>query len=141
MERIRVLIAGDVADTKHRLVRRVLEDDGYEIVGEARTVEAVFEAIRAGQPDAVVLDEALTNHGATVAAVRRAAPDACIVVLTAPSAEAVRHLEADAYLPKDIPIATLTATLGRLLAEQTVLLTDAAPTTSYAAAGPAERPR
>jgi DNA-binding NarL/FixJ family response regulator len=138
-ERIRVLIAGTIVDTKHTLVRRVLEDSGYEVVGEVRTADAVFESIRAAQPDAVVLDEDLTTHGATVAAIRKVAPDSCIVVFSAPKPEAAPDLEADAYLDKGVPLAVLTATLGRLLAEQTILLTDAPPTSAYAAASRGER--
>lgn len=136
--RIRVLIAGDIADTKHTLVRRVLDDSGYEVIDEVRTADAALEAIGAGKPDAIVIDEDLTTQGATVTAIREAAPDSCIVVFTAPNPEGPLHLEADAYLEKGVPLRTLTTTLGRLLAEQTVLLGDAASATEYVAAGRGE---
>jgi hypothetical protein len=45
--RIRVLIAGNVY-VKRALVRRFLEDDGYAVVGDVMSADAVIPAVRAG---------------------------------------------------------------------------------------------
>ncbi len=121
-DRIRVLIAGNVY-VKRALVRRFLEDDGYEVVGDAMAADAVLPALRAGRPDAIVLDEDLTRQGAPIAAIRETAPDVKVVVFTAsaPGAGAPPP-GADGYLDKGVGLAALTALLGRLFAEPTVLL-------------------
>jgi CheY-like chemotaxis protein len=115
--RIRVLIAGNVY-VKRALVRGFLEDDGYEVVGDVMSAEAVLPAIRAGGPDAIVLDEDLTRSGVPISAIREAAPEIRIVVFTAaaPGAGAPPP-GADGYLNKGVGLSALTALLGRLFAE------------------------
>jgi DNA-binding NarL/FixJ family response regulator len=114
--RIRVLIAGNVY-VKRALVRRFLEDDGYEVVGDVVTAEGVLPAVRAGRPDAIVLDEDLAKGGVPIAAIRESAPDARLVVFTAvtPGAGAPPP-GADGYLDKGVGLSALTALLGRLFA-------------------------
>ena len=121
-DRIRVLIAGNVY-VKRALVRRFLEDDGYEVVGDVVTADAVVPAIRAGRPDAIVLDEDLAKGGAPIRAIRDEAPEARVVVFTAaaPGASAPPP-GADGYLDKGVGLSALTALLGRLFAEPTVPL-------------------
>ena len=117
--RIRVLIAGNVY-VKRALVRRFLEDDGYEVVGDVMAAEAVVPAIVAGRPDAIVLDQDLTAQGAGVSAIRSAAPDIRVIVFTATAAEAgALPAGADGYLDKGAGLSALTALLGRLFAEPT----------------------
>ena len=116
--RIRVLVAGDVYANRE-LVRPFLEDDGYEVAGEAfERADLVPEVIRQ-RPDAVVIDAAMLagrRNGRTLQRVRRAAPDAKLVVLTAtPGAAAFAH--ADATLESGLSLAALTSLLGRLFAE------------------------
>ena len=118
--RIRVLIAGRVY-VKRALVRRFLEDDGYEVVGDVMDAEAVVPAIVAGRPDAIVLDEDLTAQGAGVAAIRSAAPDLRVIVFTATAPGAgAPPAGADGYLDKGVGLSALTALLGRLFAEPAV---------------------
>lgn len=111
--RIRVLIAGNIY-VKRALVRRFLEDDGYEVVAEALTRSDILPAIRRGGPDAIVVDDELLDDGA-MARIRKAAPDAKVIVFTStpPSAPAAM-VGADAYLEKGVGLAALTALLGRL---------------------------
>ncbi len=120
--RIRVLIAGNVY-VKRALVRRFLEDDGYAVVGDVMSADAVIPAVRAGQPDAVVLDEDLASQGAGIAAIRGAAADVRVIVFTAAAAgTGAPPPGADGYLDKGVGLAALTAALGRLFFEPTVPL-------------------
>jgi DNA-binding NarL/FixJ family response regulator len=118
-DRIRVFIAGNIY-VKRALVRRFLEDDGYEVVGEARDREDMVAAVRRDQPDAVVVDDELLVDGpggGTMGRLRRAAPDARVVVFTnAPTDAAATPEGADGYLEKGLGLASLTAMLGRLFA-------------------------
>jgi CheY-like chemotaxis protein len=115
--RIRVFIAGSI-HTNRTVVRRFLEDDGYEVVGEALTPENLAAAIRRSEPDAVVLDDGLLDRG-TMARVRRAAPDAKIIVFTdSPTTQASGPIGADGYLEKGLGLAALTSLLGRLLTDE-----------------------
>jgi CheY-like chemotaxis protein len=120
--RIRVLIAGNVY-VKRALVRRFLEDDGYAVVGDVMSADAVIPAVRAGQPDAVVLDEDLAFQGAGIAAIRGAAADVRVIVFTAAAAgTGAPPPGADGYLDKGVGLSALTAALGRLFFEPTVPL-------------------
>lgn len=114
--RIRVLLAGNV-HAKPTLVRRVLEDAGYEVVGEVTDPGQVLEAARIGRPDVVILDEELIARGIGLDALRRIAPDLRILVSTsaAPDGEAPLT-DADGYLEKGTGLSALTALLGRLSA-------------------------
>jgi hypothetical protein len=111
--RIRVLIAGNIY-VKRALVRRFLEDDGYEVVAEAFTRGDILPAIGRGSPDAIVVEDALLEDG-SIARIRSTAPDAKIVVFTStPPASPGVISGADAYLEKGVALASLTALLGRL---------------------------
>ena len=116
--RIRVLVAGDVYANRE-LVRPFLEDDGYEVAGEAfERADLMPEVIRQ-QPDAVVIDEAILagrRNGKTLRRIRRAAPDAKLVVLTA-TPGAAAFADADATLEAGLSLAALTSLLGRIFAE------------------------
>jgi ActR/RegA family two-component response regulator len=128
-ERIRVLIAGNIY-VKRALVRRFLEDDGFEVVGEARNREDMVAAARREQPDALVVDDELLGGGpggGTMGRVRRAAPDAKVVVFTSVPVDAMPEpLDADGYLEKGLGLASLTALLIRLFAEPAVAPSEAA---------------
>jgi DNA-binding NarL/FixJ family response regulator len=82
-ETVKVLIAGNIY-AKLALVRRFLEDDGYQVVGEPRTKQDVIRAVQAGRPDAVVIDEEFIDGGpvGTIPRIRSAQPGAKIVVFT-----------------------------------------------------------
>lgn len=120
-EKVRVLIAGNIY-AKLALVRRFLEDDGYEVVGDARTKQDVIRAVQEGRPDAVVIDEELIDQGlvGTILRIRAARPGAKIVVFTAgPPIEETAPAGADGYLEKGAGLAVLTSMLGRLFADVT----------------------
>lgn len=120
--RIRVLIAGNVY-VKRALVRRFLEDDGYAVVGDVMSADAVIPAVRAGQPDAVVLDEDLASRGAGIEAIRGAAADVRVIVFTAAATgTGAPPPGADGYLDKGVGLSALTALLGRFFFEPTAPL-------------------
>src|SRR5687768_6928072 len=114
--RIRVFVAGTIHLNRAQ-VRRFLEDDGYEVVGEAPTRENLVAEIRRSEPDAVVVDQDLLGPE-MMARVRLAAPDARIVVFTdGPADHRTAPKGADGYLEKGIGLAALTALLVRLFTD------------------------
>ncbi len=136
--RIRVFVAGTI-HLNRALVRRFLEDDGYEVVGESPTRENLVAAIRRSEPDAVVVDQDLLGRG-MIERVRREAPDARIIVFTAgPTTPATAPEGADGYLEKGVGLAALTALLVRLFADEPSLAQPVAA--GAAAAGAAGDPR
>ena len=113
--RIRVLVAGDIYANR-ALVRPFLEDDGYELVGEGYERADLIPKVIGRQPDAIVVDEALLagrRNQKALHRIRRAAPDAKLVVVTATPAAAA-FADADATLEAGLSLAALTALLGRL---------------------------
>jgi CheY-like chemotaxis protein len=120
-ERIRVFIAGDIYP-KRGLVRRFLEDDGYDVVGTTASPKAMVDRIRASEPDAVVVDGDLLEAGAaggTLARIREAVPDAKVIVFTGgPAASGpLAPSGADGYLEKGVGLSALTALLGKMFVE------------------------
>ncbi len=80
---ISVLLADD--DPRFRqLVRSVLVDDGYDVVGEAGTSDEVFAELERHRPDVVVLD--LVMEGAdglrTLDRLQAGLPDLPVVVIS-----------------------------------------------------------
>jgi hypothetical protein len=115
--RIRVLVAGDIYADR-AFVRPFLEDDGYEVAGEVYERADLMPTVIGRQPDAVVVSETmLAGRRPTKALqrIRRAAPDAKLVVVA--EAPAAAFAEADATLEAGLSLAALTALLGRLFAE------------------------
>ena len=117
-ERIRVFIAGDIYP-KSGLVRRFLEDDGYNVVGTTASRKAMVARIRASEPDAVVVDGDLLVAGAaggTLARIREAVPDAKVIVFTGGPAVSgpLAPPGADGYLEKGVGLSALTALLGSM---------------------------
>jgi CheY-like chemotaxis protein len=139
-ERIRVFIAGDIYP-KRGLVRRFLEDDGYDVVGTTASQKAMVARIRAGEPDAVVVDGDLLVAGAaggTLARIREAVPDAKVIVFTGgPAASGPPAPSgADGYLEKGVGLSALTALLGNMfVAEPPRIVQPAASATAAATTG------
>lgn len=134
--RIRVLIAGDIS-VKRVLARRFLEDDGYEVVGESQTLEETTRALARTETDAVVLDDTLVAGqpgGGSLDAIRAAAPDARIIVVTAvPPGQTESVPGADAYLERGVGLGTLSALLGRLFLSEPVAMAALGATTGTSA--------
>jgi CheY-like chemotaxis protein len=139
-ERIRVFIAGDIYP-KRGLVRRFLEDDGYDVVGTTASPKAMVDRIRASEPDAVVVDGDLLEAGAaggTLARIREAVPDAKVIVFTGgPAASGPPAPSgADGYLEKGVGLSALTALLGNMfVAEPPRIVQPAATVTAAATTG------
>src|SRR5918911_4320773 len=81
-DRLRVVIAGNIY-AKRALVRRFLEDDGFDVVGEAFTTEDLLGLQALPEADAVVVDGDLLG-GEGIEPLRRVAPDAAVVVFPRP---------------------------------------------------------
>ena len=114
-ERLRIVIAGDVY-SKRTLVRRFLEDDGFDVVAEAPSTQDLLSFGGLARADAVVVDSTLL--GDSVGDLRALAPDAAIVVFAGKAgAAAGRPTGADAYLEKGMGLASLTALLHSLLTD------------------------
>jgi DNA-binding response OmpR family regulator len=117
-DRLRVVIAGNIY-AKRALVRRFLEDDGFEVVGEALSADELFGLEALASADAIVIDGDLLGDG--VEPLRGAAPDAAIVVFTGRTGAGVASpAGADGYLEKGMGLASLTALLHSLLSEAPV---------------------
>ncbi|MGZ4108728.1 MAG: hypothetical protein ACXVP7_03475 [Actinomycetota bacterium] len=111
--RLRVVIAGNIY-AKRALVRRFLEDDGFDVVGEALSQDQLLTLGGLPRADAVVVDGDLLDG--SVETLRGAAPDAAIVVFTS-AAGVTNPPGADGYLEKGMGLASLTALLHSLLSE------------------------
>jgi hypothetical protein len=109
-----VVIAGNIY-AKRALVRRFLEDDGFDVVGEALSQDQLLTLGGLPRADAVVVDGDLLDG--SVERLRGAAPDAAIVVFTS-AAGLTSPLGADGYLEKGMGLASLTALLHSLLSDQ-----------------------
>ena len=97
-----VLIVDD-HPTFRRFARRLLEESGYEVVGEADSVAAALEATARLRP-AVVLLDILLPDGSGLDAVSRLAPTAAVVLTSSRSAEdfgvALDEVPARGFIPK-----------------------------------------
>ena len=97
---IRVVVADDEADVR-LLLRIQLEQEGFEIAGEAADGQAVIERCDETQPDAVVLDLLMpgVNGFEAIPALRRKHPGVAIVAYTAVAGEFVRKEMARLRIP------------------------------------------
>lgn len=100
-----VLIVDD-HPTFRRFARRVLEQAGFAVVGEAGEAAAGLERTRALRPEAVLLDVLLPDaSGLEVAAELAEDPDPPVVVLTSSRSEsdlgvALREAPVRGFIPK-----------------------------------------
>jgi len=101
---VRVLIVDDHPAFR-RSARKLLEGDGFEVIGEACDGASAIRAVDAGAPDVVLLDIALPDiSGFEVAA--RIAGGPSKVVLTSSRAQndlgpRLRDSDALGFIPKD----------------------------------------
>jgi DNA-binding NarL/FixJ family response regulator len=116
-----VLVCEDADDMRAMLREGLEEDPALRVVGEAADGDAAVSQAGALQPDVVLLDLAMPGPGPAevVAALRRAAPAAGIVVLSGFGPERLgdRGDTLDAYLPKTADLATVRRTLLQVAAE------------------------
>jgi len=99
-EAIRVVIADDEEDVRI-LLRVQLEEEGFEIAGEAADGREAIECCDATQPDVVVLDLLMPgmNGFEAIPALRRQHPGTAIVAYTAVAGEFVRKEMARLRIP------------------------------------------
>jgi DNA-binding NarL/FixJ family response regulator len=107
-----VLVCDDAADMRAMLRDALDADPGLRVVGEAGDGTATVELAAELQPDVVLLDIGMPGPAPQeiVAGVRRAAPDAAIVVLSGYGPErlgAHAASEVEAHLPKTTDLAAV----------------------------------
>jgi DNA-binding NarL/FixJ family response regulator len=120
------VVIGDAHGPTRTGIRHVLSADGFDVVAEAATADALVEAATAHRPDLCLVDVALPGGGiAAVAAVRAAVPETASIMLTAAAHddELFDALRAGAcgYLTKDISADRLPAALRGVLAGEAAL--------------------
>jgi DNA-binding NarL/FixJ family response regulator len=111
-----VLVCDDAADMRALLRDALDADPGLRVVGEAGDGVAALALAEELQPDVVLLDIGMPGPapGEIVAGVRRAAPDAVIVVLSGYGPErldAGSASQVHAHLPKTTDLAAVRRTL------------------------------
>jgi EAL domain-containing protein (putative c-di-GMP-specific phosphodiesterase class I) len=118
---VRVLLADD-RDSTRAVLRTALEtEEGYDVVGDAATAAGAVELAERHQPDLILLDVAMpgTSGVDALPALRRAAPLATIVLLTAldPATVSARGGDsADGILDKTCALGDLVGHLGEFVA-------------------------
>ena len=126
MERSVSVIVGDANDgTRRGLCRRLGQEPGLAVIGEATEAVEALGMVADGQPDVVVLDPRGMGTGAgLVELMRAAAPDAGIVVLTAYVTEgersALTRAGAHALVVKEIDSESLVRTIRTVAARPEV---------------------
>jgi two-component system, NarL family, nitrate/nitrite response regulator NarL len=116
---IRVVIADDEADVR-LLLRIQLEQEGFEIVGEATDGRSAIECCDETQPDAVVLDLLMpgVNGFEAIPVLRRRHPGVAIVAYTAVAGDFVRKEMVRLRIPLVLKSGDVTA-LAKKLREAT----------------------
>ena len=118
---LRVLIVEDNLITREML-KEMLSILGHEAVGEAEDLQGALAAYQQHQPDAVTVDLSLPREdGLTILkGLRRAHPDAKVVIISGNSQEGIREaaLQAGAFdlLAKPIELDTLRTCVERITA-------------------------
>jgi two-component system, response regulator PdtaR len=81
---IRVMVVDDTAHVR-RMLRNMLELDGFEVVAEAGSGEEALAAVSAADPDVVVIDYKMPELDglATAARIRTARPEQVMILYTA----------------------------------------------------------
>jgi DNA-binding NarL/FixJ family response regulator len=107
---IRVVIADDEPDVR-LLLRIQLENEGFEIAGEAIDGRSAIERCRDSQPDVVVLDLLMpgVNGFEAIPTLRRQHPKVAIVAYTAVAGEFVRKEMARLRIPLLLKSGNVTA--------------------------------
>lgn len=90
--RKRVLLVDDVAVVR-TTIRALLEQHSFEICGEAADGQEAIEKVKELKPEIIILDINMPVLNGVRAAmeIRRIAPEACIVFLTAHAIPGVMH--------------------------------------------------
>ena len=122
---VRVVVADDHAPTRMG-VRLALEEDGFEVVGEAATAPSAVQTAADQAPDVVLLDVHMPGGGIAAArTIARDLPDVAVVMLTVSRDdndlfEALRA-GARGYLLKDIDPSRLPHALRGVLEGEAAL--------------------
>ena len=112
----RLIVCDDAPDMRALLRDALHDDEDLEVLGEAADGAAALRLAATLQPDVVLLDIGMPGPGAgtVVTGVRRAAPEAVIVVLSGFGPERLgprASAEVSAHLPKTADLAAVRRTL------------------------------
>lgn len=114
----RVLLVDD-CDLTRTLLRSILRDNRYDVIGEARNGVVALELAERLRPDIVCLDVMMPEMDGleTLQAIRVMYPETVVVMVTGnPSADAVREsiqAGASGFIIKPFKAGTLLDTVGR----------------------------
>ena len=124
-ERIRIVIADDHAPTRAG-IRAVLEEDGFDVCGEAASADAVVELALEERPAVCLLDINMPGNGIQAAEdISHELPETAVVMLTVSRTDAdlfdALRAGASGYLLKDIDPARLPIALHGVLEGEAAL--------------------
>lgn len=121
MSAVRVVIVDD-SPFSIAVIRNILEDNGFEVVGDAGTLEEVKEVIAATQPDLVTMDMTLpgTDGLECTRAVHEINPNIKVVVISSMMDEEIlkeaKENHVSGYIQKPVDADELIGTIQRLVA-------------------------
>ncbi|MFD2507706.1 ANTAR domain-containing response regulator [Halalkalibacter alkalisediminis] len=106
MKRLKILIVDDEPITRLDL-KEMLEENGYEVVGEGKNGNEAIEKARTLQPDLIIMDVKMPEmNGVKAASVIRGFSDCAVLLLTAYSyrelIEDAKKASINAYLVKPV---------------------------------------
>jgi hypothetical protein len=113
--RIRVMV-GEGMSTRKDLFRFVLENEGYDVVAEARSTLELAQKIVVHRPDVVVLDEGI--DASAVGMLREVLPSAKVILVWP---RGVAAIGADARLEPDEVMTSLGSTIARVMGRGSVI--------------------
>jgi len=127
MQNIRVLLADDHPAFLEGLKRYLGDQDGLEVVGEARDGEEAVSLARDLQPDVAIMDISMpvVNGIEAASQIKEAFPDIAVLILSAyydePYVISAMQAGATGYLVKTVDIGEIAAAVRALYAGETVL--------------------
>jgi DNA-binding NarL/FixJ family response regulator len=117
MKKIRVVIVDDSAFSI-AFIRNILEENGYEVVGDAGTLEEVKEVVRSTKPTLVTMDMTLpgTDGLECTRAIHEIDDSIKVIVISSMmDDDIVKKAKVSAYIQKPIDSDELVSIIGRLM--------------------------
>ena len=117
-----VLIA-DRRPVSRQLIRFLLEQDRFDVLGEASTVTEVLRSVTTHRPDALVVNDNVPAAPGTdpIREIRRLSPSTKVVLISSGRLEGSPWQGADAILEEEVSVRQLTRVLAQILAGVAVI--------------------
>src|SRR5919197_575548 len=117
-----VLIA-DRRPVSRQLIRFLLEQDRFDVLGEASTVTDVLRSVTTHRPDALVVNDNVPAAPGTdpIREIRRLSPSTKVVLISSERLEGSPWQGADAILEEEVSVRQLTRVLAQILAGVAVI--------------------